>query len=100
MVQSQLEEQGLTCQLFKSRDVNFGDDSIKLLSFHSIKGLEFKVVFIIGLNDAVIPYNSYTDMDDDMQELTERKLLYVGMIRASECLYMSSCAKPSMSPSS
>jgi DNA helicase-2/ATP-dependent DNA helicase PcrA len=95
MVQSQLEEQGLTCQLLKSRDVNFGDDSIKLLSIHSIKGLEFKVVFIVGLNDSVIPYNSYTDMDDDMQELTERKLLYVGMTRASECLYMSSCAKPS-----
>jgi SOS regulatory protein LexA len=95
MVQLQLEEQGLTCQLLKSRDANFDDDCIKLLSIHSIKGLEFKVVFIVGLNDSAIPYCSFTDMDEEMQELTERKLFYVGMTRASECLYMSSCSKPS-----
>mgnify|MGYP000862965795 CR=1 FL=1 len=95
MVQLQLEERGLACKLLKTKDATFDDDCIKLLSIHSIKGLEFKVVFIVGLNDSVIPYCSYTDMDEEMQELTERKLLYVGMTRASEQLYMSSCAKPS-----
>lgn len=96
MVEHQLEEQGMPCKLLKTRDATFDDDSIKLLSMHSIKGLEFKVVFIVGLNDSVIPYCSYTDMaEEDMQEITERKLLYVGMTRASELLYMSSCAKPS-----
>lgn len=95
MVQLQLEEHGLACKLLKEREVTFDDDCIKLLTIHSIKGLEFKVVFIVGLNDSVIPYCSYTDMEEGMQEITERKLLYVGMTRASERLYMSSCAKPS-----
>ena len=66
------------------------------MTMHSIKGLEFKVVFIVGLNDSAIPYSSYSDMaDEGMQEITERKLFYVGMTRASELLYMSSCASPS-----
>jgi len=56
--------------------------------------LEFKAVFIVGLNDAAIPYCPYTGVEEDMQEVTERKLLYVGMTRAAERLYISSCAKP------
>jgi DNA helicase-2/ATP-dependent DNA helicase PcrA len=95
MVQHVLEEQGLTCQLLKDREASFDEDCIKLLTIHSIKGLEFKVVFIIGLNDSVIPLIAYTEMDEGMQEITERKLLYVGMTRAAELLYMSSCAQPS-----
>lgn len=95
MVQLQLKEQGMQCRVLKGKEASFDDDSVKLLSIHSIKGLEFKVVFIVGLNDAVIPYRAYTDMDEDMQEITERKLLYVGMTRASELLYLSSCKQPS-----
>lgn len=95
MVEQELGEQKLACKLLKSRDATFDDDCIKLLTIHSIKGLEFKVVFIIGLNDSAIPYIAYTDMDEEMQEITERKLFYVGMTRASECLYLSSCTKPS-----
>lgn len=95
MVECQLAEQGQACKLLKGKEAAFEDDCIKLLTMHSIKGLEFKVVFIVGLNDSAIPYSSYKDMDEDMQELTERKLLYVGMTRASELLYMSSCAKTS-----
>jgi len=96
MVQLQLEEKGLACKLLKTQEATFDDESVKLLTMHSIKGLEFKIVFIVGLNDNAIPYCSYSDMsDEDIQEITERKLLYVGMTRASELLYMSSCAKPS-----
>lgn len=96
IIQSRLEEQGLACQVLKSDDVDFDDDCIKLLTIHSIKGLEFKVVFIIGLNDSVIPYTAaYAEIGEDMQEVTERKLLYVGMTRASERLYLSSSARPS-----
>lgn len=95
MVESKLEEQGMFCKLLKGKEAGFDDDCIKLLTMHSIKGLEFKVVFIVGLNDSAIPYSSYKEMDEDMQEITERKLLYVGMTRASDLLYMSSCARPS-----
>lgn len=96
MVQAQLKQSGLPCKLLNERDVSFDEDCIKLLTMHSIKGLEFKVVFVIGLNDDVIPFRSYTDMtEEDMQELTERKLMYVGMTRASEKLFLTSSGKPS-----
>jgi DNA helicase II / ATP-dependent DNA helicase PcrA len=63
---------------------------------HSIKGLEFKVIFLVDLNDGVIPLNKHLELDDeDALESEERKLLYVGMTRANELLYMSSVKKPS-----
>ena len=95
MVRLELEEQGLACRLLKERDSTFDEDCVKLLTMHSIKGLEFKVVFIIGLSDSVIPYRIYNDLDDEIQVVTERKLLYVGMTRASELLYLSSWERPS-----
>jgi DNA helicase-2/ATP-dependent DNA helicase PcrA len=63
---------------------------------HSIKGLEFRVVFIIGLDDRVLPYYSTSDPDSRMEEeLQERRLLYVGMTRATEMLYLTSSSSPS-----
>lgn len=63
---------------------------------HSIKGLEFKVIFLIDLNDGVIPNDRLYDLDDENTlDSEERKLLYVGMTRANELLYMSSVKKPS-----
>ena len=94
-VRLELEEQGLACKLLKDRDSTFDEDCVKLLTMHSIKGLEFKVVFIIGLNDTVIPFCTYNGLDDEIQVMTERKLLYVGMTRASELLYLSSSDRPS-----
>ncbi|WP_052463307.1 3'-5' exonuclease [Clostridium botulinum] len=64
---------------------------------HSIKGLEFKVVIIAGLNSKVMPLcpvkNEEKDMD--MLESRERKLLYVGMTRATEKLFITSDGIPS-----
>lgn len=69
---------------------------VKLLTMHSIKGLEFKVVFIVGLNKGVVPYISYQDIDDESVQMSnDRKLLYVGMTRANELLYLSSSGTPS-----
>lgn len=63
---------------------------------HSIKGLEFKVIFLIDLNEGVIPNDRLYDIDDqETLDSEERKLLYVGMTRANELLYMSSVSKPS-----
>ena len=64
-------------------------DKVKLFTLHSIKGLEASVVFIAGVNDGILPYSA---------ELLEadRKLLYVGMTRAKEMLYVTSSKKKSL----
>ncbi|WP_411680046.1 S24 family peptidase [Clostridium thailandense] len=77
-------------------DDDFDSEKVKLLTMHSIKGLEFKVVMLIALNEGVIPYLSYSDPEEQaMQQSMERKLLYVGMTRATEQLYLTSSSKPS-----
>lgn len=77
-------------------DDDFDSENVKLLTMHSIKGLEFKVVILAGLNEGVIPYLSYSDPEEQgIQESMERKLLYVGMTRATEQLYLTSSSKSS-----
>ena len=90
-----LDKEKIAAVLLEKTEFDFEIDAIKLLTMHSIKGLEFKVVFIIGLNDGVIPYNLYSDLEDHSMDSTDRKLLYVGMTRAHELLYLTSSGKPS-----
>ncbi|MGI5859790.1 MAG: transcriptional repressor LexA [Tepidanaerobacteraceae bacterium] len=94
-IKEHFDKHGITSTIFDS-DLDFEEDSAKLLTIHSIKGLEFKVVFIIGLNRNVIPYVTYLEPEDQQVQITtDRKLLYVGMTRANELLYMSSSRAPS-----
>jgi DNA helicase-2/ATP-dependent DNA helicase PcrA len=58
---------------------------------HGAKGLEFPVVFIIGLEEGILPYFKAFDNAAEMQE--ERRLFYVGMTRASQILSLSSAKK-------
>lgn len=61
----------------------------------SVKGLEFENVFIIDLNDDVIPYPpGFIDTDDEFHISTERRLLYTSMTRARERLYLLSSGNP------
>jgi DNA helicase-2/ATP-dependent DNA helicase PcrA len=91
-----LESDGLKCGFFTREETTFETDSIKLITMHSIKGLEFQVVFIIGLDDRVLPYYSTADPETRKEEeLQERRLLYVGMTRATEMLYLMSSSSPS-----
>ena len=63
------------------------DNSVKLLTIHSAKGLEFPVVFIPRLEEGILPYR---DSDKDLNELEEeRRLFYVAVTRAMEVLYLS-----------
>jgi DNA helicase-2/ATP-dependent DNA helicase PcrA len=54
------------------------------MTLHSAKGLEFPVVFIIGLEEGILPYFKAVDDVSEIQE--ERRLLYVGMTRAKDIL--------------
>ncbi len=76
-----------------SVNADFDKDSIKLITMHSIKGLEFPFVFIIGLNEGIIPFGANEHNSTEISN--ERKLLYVGMTRASKQLYLSSSGTPS-----
>jgi len=60
--------------------------SVTLMTLHNAKGLEFPVVFIIGLEDGVFPH--YRSMGDQAELEEERRLMYVGVTRARERLYL------------
>ncbi|KOP66263.1 ATP-dependent DNA helicase PcrA [Bacillus sp. FJAT-18019] len=66
------------------------DDAVVLMTMHSAKGLEFPVVFIIGMEEGVFPH-SRTFMDNEELE-EERRLAYVGITRAEKQLFLS-CAR-------
>ncbi|NOZ24941.1 MAG: UvrD-helicase domain-containing protein [Nitrospirae bacterium] len=59
--------------------------AVTLMTMHTAKGLEFKVVFIAGVEDGLIPYTLNKD-DADIEE--ERRLFYVGMTRAKDELFL------------
>ena len=74
--------------LFTDADKNDPDERrvVNLLTLHAAKGLEFPVVFLVGLEEGVFP--NYRANDDPAQMEEERRLCYVGMTRAEERLFM------------
>ena len=62
------------------------DDAVTVATIHASKGLEFKCVFVAGLDDGILPVSRSRDNDEDMEE--ERRLMYVAVTRAKERLYL------------
>lgn len=91
-----LENEGISSALLYEKDTTFSHESVKLTTMHSIKGLEFKIIFLVHLDSGVIPNETYQlASNEDESYSEERKLLYVGMTRANDLLYMSSVRKAS-----
>ncbi|MCG8432977.1 MAG: DNA helicase II [Gammaproteobacteria bacterium] len=62
------------------------EDCIQLMTMHSVKGLEFPLVFICGMEDGLFPHQRSIEDPSGIEE--ERRLCYVGMTRARQHLYM------------
>ena len=78
-----LEEVALVSDLDSA---DFGNNAVTLMTLHAAKGLEFPVVFMIGLEETIFPHSRAMYDQSEMEE--ERRLCYVGMTRAREELYL------------
>ncbi len=70
----------------QSADDEDSGDSVTIATVHAVKGLEFKVVFVCGLEEKIFPILRNDSTDTDMEE--ERRLMYVAMTRAKKRLYL------------
>lgn len=68
-----------------------GEEAVTLMTIHSAKGLEFKVVFIVGMEEDLFPSKRSIEEDEEVQE--ERRLCYVALTRAKEKLFLTNAVK-------
>jgi len=81
-----LEEVTLDAEREEEDDAQ--SDQVTLITMHSCKGLEFPHVYIVGMEDGLLPH-SRSKVEDTLDE--ERRLFYVAVTRAQECLTLSHC---------
>ena len=83
-----LEEISLIADMSEHRE---SDDAVTLMTIHSAKGLEFKVVFLIGMEEGIFPHANSLMEAEGLEE--ERRLMYVGITRAKEILYITNAKR-------
>lgn len=81
-LESYLSDISLLSDVDKTEEL---DNSITLITVHSAKGLEYQVVFLVGLSEGIFP-SSFVESDEDLEE--ERRLMYVAITRAKENLHL------------
>ena len=69
-------------------------NNVTLMTLHSAKGLEFPIVFLAGCDEGVFPHQRTFNIPSEMEE--ERRLMYVGVTRAEEKLYLTSAKRRQM----
>lgn len=82
-----LTDLALVADIDKLDDDPFADNKVTLMTLHGAKGLEFPVVFLVGLEENVFPHSRSMMDDEEMEE--ERRLAYVGITRAEKILHLS-----------
>lgn len=81
-----LEEFLADAALLSSADEATSSDTVSLMTLHAAKGLEFPVVFMVGLEDGLFPSSRADNSEEELEE--ERRLAYVGMTRAMKDLFL------------
>lgn len=83
-----------------SDDLDSSASAITLLTLHTAKGLEYPVVFLIGLEDGILPHSRTLEIEDAVEKeeelAEERRLFYVGITRAKRRLYLVHCFRRSL----
>jgi superfamily I DNA/RNA helicase len=92
VIQERLNVHQIPNYIVTPKGFNHEAEEVKLCTMHSIKGLEARVVFILGVDEGKLPFVAPNDI---AEKVTQRKLLYVGMTRAKEWLYLISDRNPS-----